>query len=142
MVRIATPIWLLTASLASAQETTVRLTILGRNGTETVEVGPEGGLVPYRLLVETDPVATPGNFGIWSPSITIVTDTAIAQQPVLTLDPSFVSLFSGPFLSTGRPVEPGIIEGIAVAPFCSPRRRGPCTNKIGRYWPAWASKEL
>ena len=76
---VAFTITLFLAMPARAQETTVWFTILARGGTEDVEIGPDGGLVPYRLWMETDPLGTPGNFGIWSLNVTIETNLGVIQ---------------------------------------------------------------
>ena len=129
MIRIAIPIWLLTASLASAQETTVRFTILGRDGAEEVEIGPEGGLVPYRLSMETDPLGTPGNFGLFIVSITIDTDLGVPQAPVTAFDASFKEAFR--VFHKGVLIEPDDIAGITGGPNCFRGRRGPCVRSTG-----------
>ena len=89
MARFAIPIWLLTAPLAWAQETTVWFTILGRGEVEAIEIGPEGGLVPYRIYVQTDPPGTPENFGLVSIWITVETDTGLAQARLQSELPPF-----------------------------------------------------
>ena len=128
----AIPILSAATAAASAEETTVWLSILGRGGAEEVEIGPEGGLVPYRLAAQTDPIGTPGNHGLWSVFITIDTDTGVEQQPVAMFDPTvdvlFVSVWPsvnryGPFVSKGQPVSPDDLRGVAVAPGCSRDRR-------------------
>ena len=129
MARIAIPIWLLTASWASAQETTVWFTILGRGGTEEVEIGPEGGLVPYRLSMETDPLGTPGNFGLFMVSITIDTDLGVSQSLVTAFDGSFKEAFRG--VNQGVLIEPDDIVGIVGHPLCFRGRRGPCVRSTG-----------
>ena len=106
---VAFTITLFLAMPARAQETTVWFTILARGGTEDVEIGPDGGLVPYRLWMQTDPLGTPGNFGIWGLSVTIETNLGVAQTPLKReLPPRFAGGVGG---RLGAPIEDDLAMG-------------------------------
>ena len=75
--------------VAAAEATFVEFSIFGDGGASTVEIGPDGGTVPYTLFVETDPLDTPENLGLGLILITIDTDTGVAQLPTIQFEPPF-----------------------------------------------------
>lgn len=89
---------LMLAVSAQAQGSTVWITILGPGDADEVTVG-FGASLPYALYVETDPLGTPGNFGLERIIVTIDADFEKLGGPRVQGGPAPVSAFFEPFAS-------------------------------------------
>ena len=124
---------------AGADAAMVRFQILTGDGETEGRIGPEGGRIPYQIIVETDPLGTPDNFGLASVSFTLTTNTGVPQLPATGFGPDFESWGRHSF---GEPVNDDVLGIWASQIMPRPRGRIPYSGVAQSGFVPFAAGEL